>query len=89
MKRGQPNSEKVKRQRGDFARDLHYANVVAVGLTKAELEKRRKRLDAIVEKGLKKGKIVLTRGRKREIMSIDTSGMLTLENWETIDPLSL
>jgi hypothetical protein len=87
MKRGQANRDKMKRQIGDFLRDLHYKNVVEVGSNKEEEERRKKRYDIIVRRKFKKGEMLSVGDKEVRIKLIRRNGIIILENWDEIDPI--
>ncbi len=82
--------QKLKEQLCRFASDCPFQNVEEVGAQKAELEKRKKRLDFIVEnkitKGYEFGKI---NNQIVCVRCIEADGMIMLDNWDRIDPLDL
>jgi hypothetical protein len=81
---------KLKKQRFEFVRGLHYDRVAEVGKDKAEKERREKRFDIIVTRNIKKGgTIILCDEIAYTVKSIAENGIITLNDWREIDPLNL
>lgn len=88
MKRGGAVWTKLKSQRFNYGRGLHYEDVENVAKEKAKEEKRRRRLDIIVRMNIKRDKeLELPDGTKVFVKSISPDGLLTLDNWDEIDVL--
>ena len=90
MKRQGGSHGALKAQRAHFAREWHYSNVERNAREQVDKEKRSKRFDVIYNKKIKKGEeIDLGEGIKALVRSIGSDGIITLENWDEIDPLDL
>lgn len=90
MKRQGGSHDALKAQRANLAREWHYTNVENIAKEKIDKEKRSKRFDVIFNKKIKKGEeIDLGDGIKVLVRSIGSDGIITLENWDQIDPLYL
>jgi len=80
----------ARSQRIQFYQDLHYQKVVEVGMDKAQQETRKKRIDILLERGIRKGvEVVAHNGEKLPVCAIQMNGMLLLENFDEIDPLTM
>jgi hypothetical protein len=90
MKRQGGSHGALKAQKAHFAREWHYANVERNAKEQIDKEKRSKRFDIIFNKKIKKGgEIDLGNDIKVIVRSVGSDGIITLENWDEIDPLNL
>ena len=77
-------------QRANFAREYHFANVERIAMEQIDKGKRSERFNIIFNKNIKRGEYLdLENGEKVLVRSVGSDGIITLENWDEIDPLDL